>query len=214
MTRVVELVVSARADAWRQVGLDLAPADDGHGEVAVVGGVRLRFVPPDDGVGLRRWVLSGEAPGAGEIDGVPTAFVLAGEPPADGAHRLGALGIDHVVVTSPSLERTCAAIEAATGEPLKRVREVGGGVRQGFHRFGSVIVEVVERPDLPADAPAALWGFVVNVEDLHEVAGWLGPDVLSPPKPAVQPGRFIASFRVEAGLGLPVALMSPDPRQR
>lgn len=214
MTRVVELVVAASAEAWRQVGLALAPAEDADGQVAVVGGVRIRISDPGDGVGLRRWVLSGDRSGEGDLDGVPTTFVIAGEPPADGAHRLGAIGIDHVVVTTPSLDRTCAAIEAATGEPLKRVREAGGGVRQGFHRFASVIVEVLERPDLAPGVPAALWGFVLNVDDLHEVAAWLGPDVLSPPKPAVQPGRYIASFRTEAGLGLPVALMTPDPRHR
>ena len=50
-------------------------------------------------------------------------------------HPLGAIGLDHVVVTTDSLERTCAAIEAATGAPLKRVREVGE-IRQGFHRLG------------------------------------------------------------------------------
>lgn len=213
MTRLVELVAAASGDAWRQVGLDLRPADDGPGEVAVVAGVRLRVVEPGaDGVGLRRWVLAGDQPGDFDIDGVATTVVAPGPTATDGTHRLGAIGVDHVVVMTPSLDRTCAAIEAATGEPLKRVRDAGGGVRQGFHRFGSVIVEVVERPDLAPGSRASLWGLVFTVADLHEVAAWSGPDVLSPPKAAVQPGRFIATFRPEAGLGLPVALMTPDPR--
>jgi hypothetical protein len=50
------------------------------------------------------------------------------------------------------------------------------------------------------------------VDDLYETADRLGPELLSPPRPAVQPGRHIASFRREAGLGLPVALMSPHTR--
>ena len=49
--------------------------------------------------------------------------------------RCGAIGLDHVVVTTDSLERTCGAIADATGAPLRRVREVGE-IRQGFHRLG------------------------------------------------------------------------------
>jgi hypothetical protein len=43
---------------------------------------------------------------------------------------------------------------------------------------------------------------------VHEVAAYLGPDVLSPPKPAVQKNRLIATVRGAVGLGVPVALMS------
>ena len=112
-------------------------------------------------------------------------------------------------MTTPSLERTCGAIEAATGEPLKRVRDAGPGIRQGFHRFGEVIVEVVERADLPADALAEFWGLVLVVEgDLLDLCDTLGPEVIGMPKPAVQKGRFIATVRGELGLGLPVALMT------
>ena len=122
-------------------------------------------------------------------------------------HPIGAIGLDHVVVTTDSLERTCTAIEAATGAPLKRVREVGE-MRQGFHRIGGLIVEVVERAGLPV-APAWFWGLVLNVEDLDAAAERIGPDAISDPRPAVQPGRSIATLRESAGLGLPVALMTP-----
>ena len=48
-----------------------------------------------------------------------------------------------------------------------------------------------------------------NVADLHEACDRLGPDVVSLPKAAVQPGRFIATVRAAVGLGLPLALMTP-----
>ena len=80
-------------------------------------------------------------------------------------HPLGAFELDHVVVNTGSLDRTCAAITAATGAPLKRVREAGP-IRQGFHRLGGLIVEVVERVGQPSDDPASLWGLVFNVADL------------------------------------------------
>jgi hypothetical protein len=83
-------------------------------------------------------------------------------------------------------------------------------VRQGFHRFGEVIIEVVERADLPAEAPAEFWGLVLVADtDLLDLCDSLGPDVVGLPKPAVQEGRFIATVRGELGLGLPVALMTP-----
>jgi hypothetical protein len=40
----------------------------------------------------------------------------------------------------------------------------------------------------------------------------LGADVTGEARDAVQPGRRIATLRSSAGLGIPVALMSPDPR--
>ena len=68
-------------------------------------------------------------------------------------HPLGASSLDHVVVLTPDLERTSAAIAEATGRDLRRIREVGS-MRQGFHRMGErgsggLIVELVERPDIP-----------------------------------------------------------------
>ena len=143
------------------------------------------------------------------IDGLATAVV---EPvaPALAEHPLGAFELDHVVVSTDSLERTCAAITEATGAPLRRVREVGV-IRQGFHRLGGLIVEVVERRGQP-EGPASFWGLVLNVEDLDAAVAHVGPELIGPPKDAVQPGRRIATVRDAAGLGLPVALMSPDRR--
>ena len=108
--------------------------------------------------------------------------------------------------------------EAAAQAELKRVKESERGV-QGFHRWGSVILEVVERrlvqprdttsgvvPQSPSDA--TYWGLVLIVDDIEAVCAHLGPDVISAPKPAVQPGRLIATVRSGAGLGVPLALMS------
>lgn len=212
MTAITELSLAADPGAWRAIGLEL----DAGGR-AVIGGVALRVVEagPDGEVGITGWAVAG-APdeSVAAVDGIPTAHA---DPPArsapDDQPRLRPVGIDHVVVATGSLERTCGEIERLLGAPLKRVREAGGGVRQGFHRLGEVIVEVVDLGGA-GDAGvvgegAQLWGLVLNVEDLHDVAARCGPDVLSSPKPAVQPGRFIASFRAEAGLGTRLALMTP-----
>jgi hypothetical protein len=143
-----------------------------------------------------------------DIDGLPTEIVDA-RGPTYADHEIGAVGLDHVVVMTSQLERTSDAISGATGCELKRIRDVGE-MRQGFHRIGrgGLIVELVERPDIPA-GPASFWGLVVNVDDLDAACARLGADRVSPPKDAVQPGRRIATVRSEVGLGLPVALMTP-----
>lgn len=203
MTVLAGLTVAAAVEPWQAIGLRI---EDGR---SWVGGVQLCFVEPrPERMGLVGWTLAGSPTGAALIDGLPTAHVAdaADLTPEAWTHDLGATSFDHVVVMTSSIERTCGAIEAATGEPLKRIREAGA-VRQGFHRLGGVIAEIVETSRVVADT-ASFWGFVLIVDGLHDVAGRLGPDTISLPKPAVQPGRFIASFRESVGLGLPLAIMS------
>jgi len=188
-------------------------------------GTSLRIVspessaaPPADGaddtvppLGLVAWALSGVDDPPATVDGLTTERVDP-RSPAYAAHELGASAVDHVVVTTDDLERTSAAIAAATGCELRRIREVGR-MRQGFHRIGrgGLIVELVERPDVPA-GPATFWGLVLIVDDLDAACDRIGSDRVGTPKGAVQPGRRIATVRDSVGLGLPLALMTPDVR--
>ena len=205
MTAVGELLVASPIEPWQAIGLHIG---DG---VARVGGVALRFAPvgPDGREGVISWGLVGAPTHDTDIDGLATHHLEAA-PEGGHRHSLHIVGFDHLVVMTSSLERTCSGIEASTGEPLKRIREAGA-IRQGFHRLGELIIEVVESPQVTS-SHASFWGFVWNVADLHEVCARLGPDVVSPPKPAVQPGRFIATVRAQVGLGLPLALMTPPSR--
>ncbi|MFM1751076.1 MAG: hypothetical protein RL119_38 [Actinomycetota bacterium] len=145
------------------------------------------------------------------VDGLKTRFLSRATCVDPSTSPLNVLGVDHIVVMTGNLERTCEAITAVTRSPLKRIRDAGGGVRQGFHRCGKVIIEVVERPDIDAVTPASIWGLVLNVGDLDQCIDWLGPDVISAPRPAVQAGRRIATIKREVGLGIAVALMTPEP---
>ena len=230
------LTIVGDPDAWRSIGLTVT-AD---GLIPLLG-TSLRLTPPsiddprlrrdfgdpshedrdaNDDFGLTGWALSG-MPGCGRgsepdwrvlsIDGLRTE-VVERQTPMHADHPLGASSLDHVVVLTPDLERTSAAIAEATGFELRRIREFGS-TRQGFHRLGergsgALIVELVERPDIPA-GPAAFWGIVLIVDDLDAAFELIGPDRISPPKDAVQPGRRIATVRADVGLGLPVALMTP-----
>ena len=186
--------------AWRDAGFAVA------GESCLVGGVRLEFVAGNDGI--VDWGLTGAK--ASGIDGLPTR--LGDDPPAgdDGAeHPNCVVGIDHVVVMTPRLERTIEAFEDA-GVELRRIREGETGMgrfRQAFFRLGRPILEVVETEQAGEDAPARFWGITFATADLDVAAELLG-DRVGRVKDAVQPGRRIATVREEAGLGLPVALIS------
>jgi hypothetical protein len=195
------LVVGGPVEPWQRLGLTVI-----DGAVPLFGtGIRI---DPSAEPGIARWALSGLDHDPHGIDGLVTD-VVPPAPPVLVEHANGAIGLDHVVVTTNDLERTCGAIETTTGSPLRRVREVGE-IRQGFHRLGGggLIVEVVERAGLP-QAPAWFWGLVINVEDLDAAAQHIGPEGIGPVTPAVQPGRTIATVRAELGLGVPVALMTP-----
>ena len=137
-----------------------------------------------------------------DLDGIECAEFIS---TPDGLESSDSL-IDHVVLMTDNLDRTCEAVTEVTGCPLKRVREVGE-IRQGFHRVGEggVILEVVERADV---SRTSLWGLVIatpSFDDLVQAAG----DLVSEPKDAVQPGRRISTVKAKAGLGIPVALMTP-----
>lgn len=203
-----QLTVADVPAAWGRVGFAVV------GDSLQVGEVRIRTA--GTGSGLRDWSLRGIA--ATELDGLPT-WRSESPPPGDPPkHPNGVTGLDHVVAITPALERTVAALEAA-GLDLRRVREEptpAGAPRQAFFRLGATILEVVQEPaEVVAregsERPAFFWGLAFIAPDLEATVAALG-DRVSEIRPAVQPGRRIASLRRTAGLSLPVALMTPAGR--
>ena len=172
--------------------------------VALLGEIRVELPRPAEAGAIESWALDGmRVPDS--IDGLPTDRAARGGAEQD--HANGAIGIDHVVVFTPSLERTTAAF-AEVDVDRRRVREAGGGVRQGFFLVGDLLVEVIDGVGLEEDAPARFWGLTVVVADLDAAARLLG-DRLGAIKDAIQPGRRIATVRREAAGGLPLALITP-----
>jgi hypothetical protein len=163
------------------------------------------------GGGIAAWRLEGRDDGGGTLDGLAEA-----PPEDDGApaeHPNGARAVDHVVVATPELERTFAALRGA-GLDLRRVRDTRLGeapLRQGFFVAGPAVIEVVGPPQPgPDGGPARFWGLTVAVADLDGLAPRLGP-LIGPTHPAVQRGRRIATVRETAGLGTRLAMMTPRP---
>ena len=213
-----ELVVADAPDAWRACGFAV------EGDVCVVGEVRIRFAP-GEGRGLVAWSL--REVGSTELDGLPTTVSESDRTqlsPHTGDNCVqtpreqpnGVTALDHVVAISSDLDRTVAALEAA-GLDLRRIREEptpAGAPRQAFFRLGQAILEVVQEPAeatarAGGDRPAFFWGLAFVAPDLDATVAALGEERVSEARPAVQPGRRIATLRRAAGLSIPVALMTP-----
>jgi hypothetical protein len=199
--QLVGLEIADPPEAWGALGFTIDDAG------AQIGGITIRL--GGAGAGITSWTLSG-VPAAGDIAGLPTRSApepAATAPSGELAHPNGAVGIDQVVVLTPDFDATASALESA-GLPLRRIRDAGG-FRQGFRRLGPAILELVEAKD----ATVRFWGLVVIVSDLDALATLLR-DQLGAPRPAVQPGRRIATLRQAAGLSTRLAFMDPDPGPR
>ena len=183
--KVAALRIGGEAARWRELGFGVTDAG-----VSVLGEIRVELHRSAEPGAIESWALDGEAV-PDSIDGLPTDDALRGG--AEHDHANGAIGIDHVVVFTPSLERTTAAF-AEVDVDCRRVREAGGGVQQGFFLVGDLLVEVIEGVGLEEDAPARFWGLTAVVADLDRAATVLG-DRLGAIKDAVQPGRRIATVR-------------------
>jgi hypothetical protein len=191
-----EIVLGDPPEAWEALGFTVA---DG---VVELGGVRIRLGAP--GEGIAGWSLRGLLEAAVDLDGLPTSVSDAPPAPA-AAHPLGATAVDHVVALTPDFDRTLGKLRAA-GLDYRSTRETGGGFRQAFFVVGPCLLELGG----PAEGAVRFWGLTLVVEDIDAAAAQLG-DRLGRVKDAVQPGRRIATLRSEAGLGVPVALMTPRP---
>jgi hypothetical protein len=213
-----ELLIADRPAQWAALGF--AVGEDGGCDV---GPIRLQLGAGDDEDGIVGWALRDVAPGP--IDGLAT--MSSGAPrrtgAAGGGHANGAIGVDHVVVSTPDLGRTLGALEAA-GLELRRTRDAGASTRQAFFVLGDAVLEVVG-PAAPVTAghalalgplgevrggdPARFWGLTLVSADLARTVEAIGPERIGEPRGAVQPGRRIASVHRAAGLGTRLAFMTP-----
>lgn len=204
-----ELTVADEPEVWRRCGFEV------EGDVCVVDEVRIRFAPEEGKGGLTGWSL-GDVESV-ELDGLPTMRSDIPPPGEAPTHPNGITALDHVVAISSDLDRTVAALEAA-GLDLRRIREEptpAGAPRQAFFRLGVPILEVVQEPPEATerhggDRPAFFWGLAFTAPDLEATVAYLG-ERSSEIRPAVQPGRRIATLRRSAGISVPGALITPPP---
>lgn len=200
------LTIADDPAAWHRAGFDVT---DGS---CRVGRIELRFPGEDDERGIRSWTLLGAPTDLVDVDGLATR--AAADEPADPVppHPNGATGVDHVVVGSPDRDRTVTALREHLGWQPRRQSEhelYGRAMIQTFYVVGDAVLEVISRPDDRGDGPSVFWGLAFVVEDLDATVTSLGEHVTAP-KPAVQPGRRIATLRGgPIGISVPVAFLTP-----
>jgi hypothetical protein len=190
-----ELVIADELAEWEALGF----AHGADGAIAL-GGLLVRLVGRDAGRGIVELRIEGVR--AERPDGLP--IVAASRDPATAsglpaAHPNAALAIDHLVAFTDDRDRTADALAAAGGDVRRRGGPPDLPAPMAFVRFGELIVEVAQ-----AGGPARFWGLTITVADLDALAGPL----LGTARPAVQPGRRIATVTREAGLSVALAFMS------
>ncbi len=202
-----EILVGDPPEAWEAAGYTVD--DDG---TCRIGQVRVRLVGREGGKRILGWSLRG-APAArlaaGGLDGVPTT--ASEVPPADPAsHPNGSRHIDHVVLLTPTLPRTIAALDGIGLTPRgeRDSDTYGAPMRQVFFRLGEVILELIGQPESPGEGDPGFFGLAITVDDLDATTALLGSH-LGQVKDAVQEGRRIVTLRhKELGMSVATAFMS------
>lgn len=207
---VEEFLVADPPDVWTRAGFSVDSGGDVDGSCRI-GGVRIRLIGRDNGIGIVGWSLRGLPPDSplDDLDGIPTTrSAMTASAPA--VHPNGVVAIDHVVLLSPDLGRTVRCLAGIGAHPRReRDGDLGGrSIRQIFFRFGEVIIEVVGSPETTSEGPSALWGITYVVADIDATATFFG-DHTAPVKDAVQPGRRITTLRHrDLGMSVRTAMIS------
>lgn len=202
MVVLLALHAQGHTSSWESIGLRF----DGFSCYLADVALEIHEGPPS----LVGWTISGDRPGVYDIDGIATKVVaptqsrVASSPCGNEVIT----GLDHVVVTTDNLDRTCDALCRHLGMEVRRERDAGKGVVQRFIKLSNTIIEVVTGPHVTTQG-ASLWGMVISVDNMENWARQYGPEVTSVPKQATQPGRLISTVRSSVGLGIPFAVMTP-----
>ncbi|RMH78823.1 MAG: hypothetical protein D6683_07110 [Actinomyces sp.] len=217
--RVLE--IADDPDAWRAAGFTVG---SGPPPRVRLGGVEVVLTGsggrPADERGVTGVGITGID---ADLDGLPRCDHAPASPGPDHAgherpdaghavrHPNGVRRLDHIVLVTPDCDRTTAAFVAA-GLEVRRVRRIPAGDatrRQTFFWLGDVIAELVGDDSAHGAGPTRVWGLALTVADIEHTAAVLG-DALGPVRPAVQPGRRIATLRTrELGISTAIAVMSP-----
>jgi len=157
----------------------------------------------------------------GALDGISFSRIDQPVQMEGACHPNGVTRCDHIVVRSPDWARTVSAFENVGWQEALVRDDVYPGTRLSFFRVGSkgnsltleLVAPLAKKPG-KEEAPARIWGVTwVAGGGLEAVATALGDGFnLSAGKPAIQPGRRIATLRGDAG-GLAMAFMTPKEKR-
>ncbi len=199
--RLQAITIGDEPSAWAAAGFAV------DGNRVTIGDTVIELAGADPTRGILRATVDGLGT---DVDGLPLGGTSTPRP-RPVVHPNRVVRLDHLVATSPDIERTATALVAAGLDDRRTRRFAASGRtrRQDFFWLGDVILELVGDDDQRGTGPAMLWGLALTCADLDAAARRLG-DGLGPAKPAVQPGRRIATLRTRTlDISIPIALMSP-----
>ena len=228
MLKLTSLVITDAPEVWERLGFSVVDRRVRIGEVEL----QLVGTPTDPLLprGIVGWEFAtdGDRPLPLSIDGIAVAGepTTGAEPTNTDPHANLVCNIDHLVVSTPQIDRTISAFEQA-GLECRRQRErtYGSGdqtttMRQAFFWLGGaaatpddrVLCEVVGPKivdEAKAGDPASFFGLAFTSHDLDATVATIGEHQMKPAIVAVQSGRRIATIRSSAGSTVPIAIMSP-----
>lgn len=201
--------------AWRSAGFTVSAAgliDLGEMAIRLLG--RSKGSPQAGGIDGWSFVGGGAA-GVLEVDGIPvrpapapSSQVGSGAAEATERHPNGAVSVDHIVLRSPDVDRSIAALGKLGITPIRETSTVRRGVRQVIFRPSATIIELVGSKNT-AGSPPHLWGLTLVTHDVDATHAQL-PTSTKEPWPAVQPGRRMTVLRhQEHSISVAIAFMTP-----
>jgi hypothetical protein len=191
-----ELAIADEPATWEALGFSVDERD-----TVEVGGVGIRLLGRGAGEGVVGWAVDGL-----QSSVLPSVPAPAPSPAPQVEHPNTVVAVDHVVAFTGDMDATMAALKEDGLEP-RRIREVHGGkLRQAFYVLETALLELAG--PVEGETDPRFWGVTLIASDLDALAEQLG-DRLGPIKPAVQPGRRIATLRRDAGSSVPLAFMTP-----
>ena len=124
----VQLFIGGSPSPWGLAGL--SPQGSPARSLASTANATLVWPSEELPSGALEIAFDGVQAGA-DLDGIECAEFIS---TPDGLESSDSL-IDHVVLMTDNLDRTCESVTEVTGCPLKRVREVGEAPRRRLHRI-------------------------------------------------------------------------------
>lgn len=197
--RLVGLQIGDDAAAWRDVGFDV------EGDRFTVGGVTVELTGETGQRGILAWSL--EHPEPFSVDGL--SHVERIEPGEPTAHPNGARAVDHVVVTTPNVQRTTHALERLGIAPRRTVEDVRGrGSVYRFFLLGTCVLDLIGPHEPSGNGFARFSGIAFAVEDVDHLARTV--PAAGEVREAAQPGRRVVTVDTQvAGTSPPLAFMTP-----
>ena len=208
--QLLALDVVGAPQQWAGWGFEIGQADSG----LWLGSTWVRLIEgsPEGAHGVVAWSIAG-TPGLFGLTGAKGRAPRHAREQRPHSNRV--VGIDHLVVSHPDLDRAAADL-AHAGIEVRRWRDVpGASMRQGFAWLGDVVLELIGPSEPGANAAhqaPAFFGLALTSDDIDATASAFGA-WSSPVRTAVQPGRRIITVDANDGAKRKwLAVMSPHPR--